>query len=1247
MSYRGGLRGVRTRRRNILILASLAFLAAFQSGCAGLVSGKSSSTGGSQGTLAISNVGTATITSSAASISWQTSVPATSQVEYGTSASYGSSTAVDSTMVTSHLQSLSGLAAGTLYHYRVHSSDSSNNAVVSADLTFTTASAGSDTTPPTVSISAPATGAAVSGTVTITASASDNVGVASVQFQLDGASLGAPVTAAPYATSWNTAGATNGSHSLAAIAKDAAGNAATSSLVIVTVNNASAPSITTQPASQSVTAGQTATFAVVATGTAPLSYQWQKNSVNISGATSATYTTPVTTTSDSGSTFRVIVTNSAGSATSSAATLTVTAAAVAPTITTQPVSQSVTAGQTATFAVVATGTAPLSYQWQKNSVNISGATSATYTTPVTTTSDSGSTFRVIVTNSAGSATSSAATLTVTAAAVAPTITTQPLGQSVTAGQTATFAVVATGTAPLSYQWQKNSANISGATSATYTTPVTTTADSGSTFRVVVANSAGSATSSAATLTVTAAVVAPTITTQPVSQSVTAGQTATFAVVATGTAPLSYQWQKNSVNISGATSASYTTPVTTTADSGSTFRVVVTNSAGSATSSAATLTVTAAAVAPTITTQPVSQSVTAGQTATFAVVATGTAPLTYQWQKNSANISGATSATYITPVTTTSDNGAAFTVIVSNSAGNVTSSAATLSVAADTTPPSVSIAAPSAGATVSGTITVSANASDNIGVASVQFQLDGANLGALDTTSPYSISWDTTTATNASHTLTAIAKDAAGNTTTSAAVAVTVSNAAASAMGPLVQSATSPAYFVTPNGKPIFLSGSHTWDTFQDLDQSTNPAAFDFTAYVNFLKANGHNVTILWRKDLPTYCGWGAGGVWTIAQWPWKRTGPGFASDGKPQFDLTQFDQTYFDRLRSRAQTLAGNGIYAIVQLFDGLQLVNNRCSNDGYPFTAGNNVNGVSDGGGANSITMSAPNTITGYQDAYVKKVIDTLNDVPNVIWEISEESPSSSAWWQGHMIGLIKAYEGGGTWEGVTYTAKPAVHPVGLGEFNTSDGTLFNTNAIWTAPSAQYPSASSCGSGTPQCKAIINDSDHAYYGMWNDSAQTNRNYLWRNLMNGVGGVIFMDPYLIYWSNSSRNLCSSPTNGVCSAPDSRWDNFRANMGYMVNYANTRLDLAKVSPHGSLSSTGYCLADNAATGAEYLVYSTGGGSFTVNLSATTRTLNVEWLNPSTGAVTNGGTISGGSASQSFTPPFSGDAVLYLVDSAGHN
>jgi hypothetical protein len=177
----------------------------------------------------------------------------------------------------------------------------------------------------------------------------------------------------------------------------------------------SAPMITTQPSNQTVTTGQAATFSVVATGTAPLNYQWQKGSTPIAGATAASYTSAATTASDNGTAFRVVVSNAAGSATSNAATLTVNSSPLAPSITQQPSNQTVTAGQAATFFVVATGTAPLNYQWQKGTTPIAGATAASYTSAATTASDNGTAFRVVVSNAAGSATSNAATLTVNSA----------------------------------------------------------------------------------------------------------------------------------------------------------------------------------------------------------------------------------------------------------------------------------------------------------------------------------------------------------------------------------------------------------------------------------------------------------------------------------------------------------------------------------------------------------------------------------------------------------------------------------------------------------------------------------------------------------------------------------------------------------------------------------------------------------------------------------------------------------------
>ncbi len=269
-------------------------------------------------------------------------------------------------------------------------------------------------------------------------------------------------------------------------------------------NPPKAPEITTQPTSQSVSVGETATFNVAATGTAPLAYQWQKNGTAITGATAASYTTPSTSTTDNGATFEVTVTNSAGSITSNTVTLTVNAATAAPAIVTQPANQSVAVGQSATFSVVATGTAPLTYQWLKKASVITGATGSSYTTPAATTTDNGATFTVTVSNSLNTITSNPATLTVTATAVAPTIVSPPTNQSVTVGQSATFSVVAAGTAPLTYQWLKNGTAITGATGSSYTTPAAASTDNDATFKVTVTNAVGSITSAAATLTVIAA-----------------------------------------------------------------------------------------------------------------------------------------------------------------------------------------------------------------------------------------------------------------------------------------------------------------------------------------------------------------------------------------------------------------------------------------------------------------------------------------------------------------------------------------------------------------------------------------------------------------------------------------------------------------------------------------------------------------------------------------------------------------------
>src|SRR5580700_431144 len=278
---------------------------------------------------------------------------------------------------------------------------------------------------------------------------------------------------------------------------------------LASTNHGSAPtppSITTQPASQTVATGQTASFSVAVTGTAPLSFQWKKNGVAISGATSSSYTTPATVTSDRGAQFTVIVSNAAGSVTSLAATLTVNAGAVAPSITTQPANQTVTAGQAASFSLAATGTAPLSFQWKKNSVAISGATSSSYTTPATVTSDSGELFTVTVSNSAGSATSTAAMLTVDAVTSTLKITTAQLPAGTLANPYTSTLAATGGTPP--YTWSLSSGvlpngitmnsagNISGSPTVAGTSP----------FTVVVKDSTGA--SASANLSINVVTAAP-------------------------------------------------------------------------------------------------------------------------------------------------------------------------------------------------------------------------------------------------------------------------------------------------------------------------------------------------------------------------------------------------------------------------------------------------------------------------------------------------------------------------------------------------------------------------------------------------------------------------------------------------------------------------------------------------------------------------------------------------------------------
>lgn len=255
------------------------------------------------------------------------------------------------------------------------------------------------------------------------------------------------------------------------------------------------PEVTSPPAPQTVRVGNSVTFSVVAKGTAPLRYQWQKDGVNV-GTDAPQFTIASVQLSDAGQ-YRVIVTNEVGSWTTGAVPLAVN---LAVEITTHPGSLMVAVGDDFTLSVVATGDAPLHYQWKKGTTSL-GTDSSQFTLTNVQVADSGS-YTVTVSNTKGSATSNTAVVTVTTDPIAPAITTHPDSQSVSAGFGVTFTVTATGTKPLRYQWKKGTTNV-GTDSSQFSIASAQPSDAGS-YTVTVSNTGGSITSNAADLTVVGA-----------------------------------------------------------------------------------------------------------------------------------------------------------------------------------------------------------------------------------------------------------------------------------------------------------------------------------------------------------------------------------------------------------------------------------------------------------------------------------------------------------------------------------------------------------------------------------------------------------------------------------------------------------------------------------------------------------------------------------------------------------------------
>ena len=462
-----------------------------------------------------------------------------------------------------------------------------------------------------------------------------------------------------------------------------------------------APNIATAPVAQNVISGGSATF-TVATSASPVTYQWRRNGVNITGNTSATTATLTLSnvTTQSAGNFDCVLTNIAGSTTTTAVALNVGTRNVA--ITLANTSATYDGTPKAVTATASPASAPVVVTYAGSSTPPTDAGSYLVSATVTTTELSGSatalltiaqatqtvTFGTVpATLAPGTAFTLSATassgLPVTLSVVSGNATVS--GNSVTLADTAAVTLRATQAGSTNYSAASAEVTVSAAKLAqsitfaalgdqrTTAAPLTLSATassglsvtfslvsgpaalSGSTLTLsgtagtvtVRAAQAGNATFNAATavdrsFAVTVVNTAPVITSQPAAQTALVGASATFAVAATGTPAPTYQWRKDGSNIPNATNAALTLANVTAADAAG-YDVVVTNAVSSVTSSLARLTVNATPSAPVITRQPANVVAVVGRSASFSVVATGAPAPTYQWSRVSSTPGAGASA----------------------------------------------------------------------------------------------------------------------------------------------------------------------------------------------------------------------------------------------------------------------------------------------------------------------------------------------------------------------------------------------------------------------------------------------------------------------------------------------------------------------------------------------------------------------------------------------------------------------------
>lgn len=429
-----------------------------------------------------------------------------------------------------------------------------------------------------------------------------------------------------------------------------------SSTATVTVGDP--PSFTAHPQDEELEVGGAFTLDASVAGSAPFTYQWKKNGINLAGATSNQLSVNPADFTDAGD-YTVLVSNQFGSELSDAATVTVIAL-TPPSITSQPVGRTLGVGDNVTFSVSATGSIPLGYQWFRGELAISGATSSSYQLDPLDLSDAGE-YWCRVTNDAGSDDSERATLIV----LSPPSINSMLERTIAAGLSTTVAVSATGAAPLSYQWYQGSlgdeSNPVGTNSSTLSTGIL---NATTIFWVKVTNSVGEAQDST-TVTVLEPVA---ITSQPQSQTVNSGVTVTFSVTATGGGTLNYQWFLDGEIIEGETSANLSFAAGL-ADSG-VYAVQVNNGVSSEESQQVELTVQ---TPPFITQELTDATYSTGSQAVFSVTADGSPTLQYAWYLNDMLIPGESGSTLTLNSVSVQDTGN-YKVVVSNAFGSEESSA---------------------------------------------------------------------------------------------------------------------------------------------------------------------------------------------------------------------------------------------------------------------------------------------------------------------------------------------------------------------------------------------------------------------------------------------------------------------------------------------------------------------------------------------------------------------------------------------